>query len=40
MIFLPLESQHIIVVIHKAVTDSAGFKVSANLMNLAKLYKP
>jgi hypothetical protein len=40
MVFLSLESNHISVFIHKAITDSAGFKVSANLMNLAKIYKP
>jgi hypothetical protein len=40
MVFLSVESNHIRVVIHKAMTDSAGFKISANLMTLAKIYKP
>jgi hypothetical protein len=40
MVILSRESNHITVAIHKSVTDAAGFKVSANLMNLAKIYKP
>jgi hypothetical protein len=40
MVFLSIESNHISVVIHKIATDSAGFKISANLMTLAKIYKP
>jgi hypothetical protein len=40
MVFLSIETNHISVVIHKAVTDSAGFKISANLMTLAKIYRP
>ena len=38
MIFLSMERNQISVVIHKAVTDSEGFKISAKLMTLAKIY--
>jgi hypothetical protein len=40
MIFLSRENNHVSVVVHKAATDNAGFKISANLMTLAKIYKP
>jgi hypothetical protein len=40
MVILSMENNHVSVVIHKAVMDNAGFKISANLMTLAKIYKP
>jgi hypothetical protein len=40
MFFLSMENNHVRVVINKTATDNAGFKISANLMALAEIYKP
>lgn len=40
MVILSMEGNLVKVTVNKAPTESAGFKVSANLMTLAKIYKP
>jgi hypothetical protein len=40
MVFLATEKDRVNVVINAAATDGVGFKISAKLMTLARLYKP